>query len=590
LAGAVVGALLLLVPDLLNFIPLRYRPWWFEFLVAVTLAAYGLARALSIWSSDSTATWARRFSIRLDLWADAVLERWPAIALFLWCLVLLAGWVPHYLTWPMNRDDDTFAVLAQSWDCGILPYRDILAYNFPGQTYLFWVLGKTFGWGCPVAFRAFDAVCVGWAGVVMMVWSRARLGGVLPGLIAYLAFLDKYLDLDVDITAERDWYTALLVCTGIAILETRPGWRSRLWAAIPVGLALTIRPYAALFLPAIVSAIMEDPHVIGRGLSQRVRVVLGWCVWLALLTAIGFAPVVVAGIGGDFVRSLRLAAYGGPYSKATGALALASLVSEFATWKTVVSLGVTVLIALERKTAVSAMARTWLLALLAALVYRPIAPIQHFYLMHPLFLVGSITLAFAVAWFLGSGRLPRIVVVLAVALLGYEIMPAPPAMFSLTRSWRVLGPLVRGEMPATPPLGCRRYYPGADGYRSPTWDAYRGVLAYIRARTGPRTLVANVINRYPYPPLNGPTGRPSPFRAESGICWMVFVEIELDSQFAQALEAATDSIVVWEPDQHDFDPRIKVGHVIGVIRKHYEPAARFDGIEIWTRKHEPSDR
>ena len=69
-------------------------------------------------------------------------------------------WVPHYLTWPWSRDQETFTVLAQSWDQGILPYRDIRAYNFPGATYISWVLGKVFGWGHTVPLYAFDAGCI----------------------------------------------------------------------------------------------------------------------------------------------------------------------------------------------------------------------------------------------------------------------------------------------------------------------------------------------------------------------------------------------------------------------------------------------
>jgi hypothetical protein len=96
--------------------------------------------------------------------------------------------------------------------------------------------------------------------------------------------------------------------------------------------------------------------------------------------------------------------------------------------------------------------------------------------------------------------------------------------------------------------------------------------------------VANGFNRFPYLPINGPTGRLSPFRAESGICWMCFVDINLDSEFAQSLEAATDSVVVWEPEQRDPDGRIKVERLFAVVRRLYEPSARFGTFEIWTRK------
>jgi hypothetical protein len=110
------------------------------------------------------------------------------------------------------------------------------------------------------------------------------------------------------------------------------------------------------------------------------------------------------------------------------------------------------------------------------------------------------------------------------------------------------------------------------------------VLSYLKRATGPETLVANVLNRFPYDALNGPTGRLSPFRAESGICWLSWVDLDLDPEFARDLERATDSVVVWEPAQEDIDPKMKLERVIAVIRRLYEPEARFGAIEVWRRK------
>src|SRR5437868_1335449 len=73
------------------------------------------------------------------------------------CVVLLTTWVPHSLTWPWWADTDQFAVSAQAWDAGILPYRDLDDFDFPGPIYVHWVLGKTLGWGRTAPFYAFDA-------------------------------------------------------------------------------------------------------------------------------------------------------------------------------------------------------------------------------------------------------------------------------------------------------------------------------------------------------------------------------------------------------------------------------------------------
>ena len=118
-------------------------------------------------------------------------------------------------------------------------------------------------------------------------------------------------------------------------------------------------------------------------------------------------------------------------------------------------------------------------------------------------------------------------------------------MCSVDNSLSALPPLFLGETPPTAPLGCL----WAFGVGTDRWDNYRDVLNYIGKETSPQTLVANVLNRFPYESLNGPTGRLSPFLAESGICWMSHVDIDLDPEFAESLIAATDSVVVWSPSE-----------------------------------------
>jgi hypothetical protein len=229
------------------------------------------------------------------------------------------------------------------------------------------------------------------------------------------------------------------------------------------------------------------------------------------------------------------------------------------------------------------MARTWSLAWLGALVYRPLHPVDHGYLLHPTLLVGSFTWALAVSWFVSLRWLLRPLRVVAVALLAYELVPVHPWMCSLGSSVQALRALIRGEMPDKPPLGCLQ--PFAGGGESPTrWEAYCAVLDYLRQATSPQTFVANVLNRYPYESLNGPVGRLSPFRVESGICWLSWVRIDLDPEFARDLLNATDAVVVWEPRQDDVDPAMRLERVVAVIRGNFEPEARFGKVEVWRRK------
>jgi hypothetical protein len=582
---------LLMLPDLFRLIPSAARAFWVEALAVVVLIAYGVARWLASAGPEGgeAVDRARRGLAVVDLWVDSAFQRGLVIILGGECLMLLASWVPHYLSWPFSRDEDTFAVLAISWDHGILPYRDIRAFNFPGAIYQFWVLGKVFGWGRTVPFYAADAACVVLLGGVLVFWSRKRLGGTVPGLVGYLAFLQFYLNLGFGITGERDWHTVFLVTVGILILQAVPGRWPRLLAALTTAMALAIRPHAVLFLPAMIAAVMEREDSSGAGWPGRIRNALTWCLWLALFSAMAFAPLVLTGIADDFVRGFLFASYGGPYHKATAFDGLSVFLDQFQNWRLDVPLAVTLLLAVLPKHGLSRITRTWCLAWLGALVYRSVHPVHHVYLIHAVFLVASITWAFPAYCLLSTRRVSRPVLVLAVLILAYEVLPDCPTKCSLEDSVYAIRSLALGKMPVEPPLGCMNpYFRVPHSKPGPTaWNNYCTLLDYLRRTTSPRTMVANILNRYPYEALNGPTGRLSPFLAESGICWMVTVNTDVDPQFADALERADDSVAVWLPHRIDGEPRMRYEKVHAVVRKYYEPAARFDQIEVWRRKIPP---
>ena len=140
--------------------------------------------------------------------------------------------------------------------------------------------------------------------------------------------------------------------------------------------------------------------------------------------------------------------------------------------------------------------------------------------------------------------------------------------------------LIHGGIPIKSPPGCFRPCP-PEGWR---WSVYREVLLYIRNETSPTTTVANVLNSYPYETINGPTGRLSPFLAESGICWMTQVNLDLDAEFAEALSHSPDSVVVWAPSRFAENRTTPLHRIYALIQEHYEPAARFGIYEIRRRK------
>jgi hypothetical protein len=587
LVGTMGLFVLLVLPDVLRLIvaliPLWLNVWWVEALATVFLMAYVFTRRFVAAEPGArrATKLARRELARIDCFMDRAWDGGLAMVVSLVCVGFLIGWVPHYLTWPWSADEDTYATLALSWDRGILPYRDIISFNFPGHTYLFWVLGKLFGWGRTIPFYAFDASCVVLLGVILVAWSRRQLDGALPGLVGYLAFLGYYLSLTYENTGERDWHTAFAVCSGLLIAQAWPGRWSSIASALTTAIALSIRPHVVLFLPALASAVAGPGPSSGLTPYGKARIVLEWFVWLGVFLAMVFAPVVAAGITGDLIRGVRLAAYGGPYSYVTPVGAIKRFLDQLRDWRTDVPLAATLLLATCSAGRLGHMARSWSLAWLGVLVYRPLHPVDHGYLMHPLVLVSSITWALSVSWLVSLHWLLRPVRIFAVALLAYELVPVHPWMCSLGSSARAVPALIRGEMPDVPPLGCLQTFALGGPAR---WESYRGVLGYLRHATSPHTFVANVLNRFPWESLNGPAGRLSPFRFDGGLPWLSWVRIDLDPEFARDLLNSTDAVVVWEPRQVEVDPAMRLERVIAVIREHFEPEARFGKVEVWRRK------
>src|SRR5207247_2642700 len=151
LAGMSVAIFLVLLPYLDGFIPLEV-----QFVICHPLFWLGLAvPPVCLGAARFTAVmpryWAARFGLRARPWlgsgpvvaavlswavrvaavcrrADSAASRLLGpltVALGVVCVVFLATWVPHYLTWPIWVDTDQFMISARAWDAGLRPYRDL---------------------------------------------------------------------------------------------------------------------------------------------------------------------------------------------------------------------------------------------------------------------------------------------------------------------------------------------------------------------------------------------------------------------------------------------------------------------------------
>ena len=523
----------------------------------------------------------------LDGAASRVLRKHLGLALGVAAGLLLASWVPHFLTWPWWADTEYFAVIAQSWDSGILPYRDLYDFNFPGPTYLHWVFGKAFGWGHELPFNVFDVVLLVLLGVALAVWSRDRFGGAVPGLIGYLAVLGHYCNLDYTQVAQRDWHATLLSVLALLALEARRGRVGLIVSGLAYAAALAFRPYPVLFLPAMLSAVDENARELGEPRPRASRAVAAWSGVVALGLLAAAAPVVLAWVADDFLRWFKVAWYGGGYHGAERRSLPGEVLDQLRHWETFAALGAVAVLAVVGDSP-RRVARTWSLAFLGVLLYRPLSPVSHDYLGHPLILIRSVAFAVAAGWALRSSRFVPSVRLLAFALLMTLALPGVPRYCLPAASVRAAADLARGTVPRLPPPGCdRQIRSGSIGCRY-SWKDYRAVLDHLRRETSPRTLVANVLRGHPFPALNGPVGRLTPFPTPGGILWLRGVDPGLEVEFADALVRSRDAVVVWDPDLQPGEPKLRLLRLEQTIRRHYQPEIRFGNIEVWRRKVEVS--
>lgn len=495
------------------------------------------------------------------------------------CAAQLLTWAPQYLTWPWWADHDVFATAAMAWDAGILPYRDLLGNNFPGTTYLFWVLGKLFGWGYTPAFWAADVVFVLSLGVAMLAWSLRRFGRALPGLIGYLTFLGYYLNLDYSQAAQRDWQGPFFAVVGLLVVQAWTGRAGRWASALLFAAALVFRPQVILFAPALMLAVGQA----GRPLESRERgfaAVLEWGTVVTLGVATGFAPLALAGVMGDFVKGVRLAAYGGRYNAVSVGSFAKAMIIQALNIKVVISAAALLLLVGRASTPSRRLAWTWLLALACVLLYRPMSPIQHAYLTHPLILTWAITIAVLTALVLEQGlALPsaRLTAVLLVLGIGAS---AKPRFCNPVGSLEAITWLHLGEDPAPRPTG----YTTNDESKSAgryDWNDYRHLLDYLRRETRETTRVANVLRHVPA--LTGPAARLPAMPAES-VAWLKVVRASDDDRFAKTLAKTPDSVVVWDPRNPEYWPIPLPPRLTEVIERDYQPSIRFGVLEVWKRR------
>jgi hypothetical protein len=497
------------------------------------------------------------------------------------CAAQWLTWAPQYLTWPWWADHDVFASAAHAWDLGLPPYREARTNQFPGTIYLFWGLGRAFGWGKTPPLYAVDAALVASLGWALAAWGRARFRSALPGLVAYASFLAYYLSLDYTQTAQRDWHAPFFAAIALLALETWPNRVGRIVSAASFAVALAIRPQVVLFGPAILLALDQGARRKGEPRPATIKVALAWAALAGALFLASFSPLVIAGVWGDFLRGVGMTAFGGRYYQARS---LPTFLREWLTQISFVRFSAVMLalglLAARADSPSRRTALTWIAALAAVSLYRPLSPLQHAYLSHPITLVWSVTLGVLAGLLLERSEIRadfRLIAVLLV--LGLEAT-GKPRFSSPTMSLRAIPILAQGKEPEIAPLG---YTPNPTVRNSAIydWKDYCDLLRYLRTEVPPTTRIANALKGVPA--LVGSTEHLSAFPAES-VAWLRMIQSEDEGAFAEALERTPDSVVIWAPREVGSDRFFQLKTLDPAIRWLYEPAAKFGAIEVWRRK------
>ncbi len=508
--------------------------------------------------------------------------RWVLVPMVsLWCLILLAIWIPTYLTWPWSNDYDHFAMMAQLWADGGKPYRDVFSFQFPGELYLFYGLGKTFGWGNTVAFYAFDALLVVAFGALLIAWGRRLSGSVLPGLIGFSAFLLFYVSTTALIAGQRDWHAAFFAVCSLLLPGTIPGRFGRLASAIAFGMALTIRPQVIVLLPAILPALDASARPAGSSWTSTFLAVVGWGLLAALVTAAGFIPLVQGGILDDFLANLKLMSQS-PYNS----VGTAGLWRRLSPLHLPMNLPIALILALLLWDGTKAPLRRhgWvaLVMLIGAAFYHAISPTVLPYHVLPQVVAAAVGFVFLAAQILQYGAMTRLTVVALGLLFLFAGARERPRLFqalssrSPTYTWKTALRLLRsGEEPVKTPLGYYSHHPWADR---------RALVDYLRAHTTPRTPIANLLIGHTSA-IAGEIPRPTALPVDSGLLLMADIPA-LVPRDQKALETTDPCVVVWEPT----DPI--GGALMGpallplfdTVRQYYQFEARFGAFEVWRRK------
>jgi len=215
----------------------------------------------------------------------------------------VAWFVWRSLPWPLLHDAPIMHYIAWRISEGATPYRDLFDMNFPGVYLFHLAVVKMLGTG-DAAWRAVDLGVT--AITALLVIALAAPWGRVAAVGGALFFAGYHLAGGAWSVGQRDFLLCPLLLAGAlgaARWAERGSVRSMLGAGVALGVGLTIKPHAALFVAALavfvairacrmgVPAIAPVAVLIGGALLAPAAVVA----WVASLGALGAWREIVFG-------------------------------------------------------------------------------------------------------------------------------------------------------------------------------------------------------------------------------------------------------------------------------------------------------
>lgn len=573
-----------LISRRLNLIALKYLYGWpYDYYRQIKPFA-GFCFYLLVWRilNKMRAVSVQRQDL-LEKTSGSILKHGLSWGLGLSVFLAVIAWFPHYIYWPWWMDLDHFAVSALSWENGILPYRDLTDFNFPGPISFLWIVGKVFGFGHPMIVNAIDGVMVVSLGFLLIYWSRQQFQSVVPGLFSFLLLIRYYFSLDYAKVMQRDWYVVWFAVASVCLIQaSKSKWRW-LIAALFLALAMNIRPYAVFLVPPLVACILNDSLTSGASFTRQLFKSIGWTL---VFTLILWLPLILAGTFDDFWKIFFSTLTEGSYRREDRKPFFEVVFLQFNTkiiFAGFVSLTVGLFVN-RRNPDRLAFYFTWMVALVSFLFYAPVCPVRHAYTLIPMEIMAAVACGLGLQLLLSMPVFSNLFRVVFLCFWFQFYFPGLPGYCSFYHSGRALSALVQWQELEFPPPGASRVLvygkPNPDYY---TWQEYQALLKYIRDETKHDTRVVNFLRVHPFPPVNGVTGRLTMWPVGEGVLWLHSVSVDEEPRFAQSLTQPFPAIVVWVAEG-EWGAIHKFPLIEATIREHYEPLTKIGRIDIWQKK------